>query len=51
MIAERVFLSAMGAGLVLIVQPWSHALFVLGFPLTFLGLLGYNFASWFGGKP
>jgi hypothetical protein len=50
MIAEKVFLAAIGIGLVLIGQPWSHVLFVAGFPLTFLGLVAYNLVSWFGGS-
>jgi hypothetical protein len=47
MLAERVFLAAIALGLALIGQPWSHALFVVGFPLTFLGLIAFNVASWF----
>jgi hypothetical protein len=47
MLAERVFLAAIALGLLLIGQPWSHALFVVGFPLTFLGLVAFNVASWF----
>lgn len=49
MIAQRVFLGAIGLGLVLIGQPWSHALFVMGFPLAFLGLVAYNVAAWITG--
>jgi hypothetical protein len=49
MVAERVFLAAIGFGLVLIGQPWSHMLFIAGFPLTFLGLVAFNVATWFGG--
>ena len=42
-------LAAMGAGLALIVQPWSHALFAAGFPFTLIALIGYNAAGWLSG--
>jgi hypothetical protein len=38
----------MALGLVLIGQPWSHTLFVAGFPLAFLGLVAFNVTAWFG---
>ena len=47
---QRASLAALGAGLALIVQPWSHGLFAAGFPLTLLALAGYNAAGWLTGE-
>jgi hypothetical protein len=46
---QRASLAAMGLGLGLIVQPWSHALFAAGFPFTLVALAGYNAAGWLSG--
>lgn len=46
---QRASLAAMGLGLCLIVQPWSHALFAAGFPFTLIALTGYNAAGWLTG--
>jgi hypothetical protein len=46
---QRASLAAMGLGLGLIVQPWSHALFAAGFPFTLIALTGYNAAGWLSG--
>jgi hypothetical protein len=46
---QRASLGAMGLGLAMIVQPWSHALFASGFPFTLIALVGYNAAGWFSG--
>ncbi len=43
--AERLALSAMAFGLLLIIQPWTHAGFVAGFPITLLSILAYNFVA------
>ena len=51
MMAARLFLAAIGLGLVLIGQPWSHALFVLGFPLALVGLIAFNVAARLGQGP
>ncbi len=42
---ERISLIAMGLGLIFIGQPFSHILFVLGFAITFAGIVAYNFFS------
>ena len=42
-------LTAMGLGLGMIVQPWSHALFAVGFPFTLIALIAYNAAGWLTG--
>jgi len=48
MTLERAALLAMGSGLLLVVQPWSHFLFTAGFPLVLVGVLAYNASAWFG---
>lgn len=42
---ERLSFILMGTGLLCIGQPFVHALFVLGFPLTLLGVILYNVAA------
>lgn len=46
----RACLAGMGLGLALIVQPFSHALFAAGFPLTLAALAAYNAAGWLTGE-
>ena len=46
---ERAALLAMSLGLLCIIQPWVHALFVLGFPLTLAGVIVYDVAARRGG--
>jgi hypothetical protein len=46
---QRVSLIGMAAGLGMIVQPWSHALFAAGFPFTLAAIAGYNAAGWMSG--
>jgi hypothetical protein len=46
---QRASLAALGLGLGMIVQPWSHALFAAGFPFTLIALAGYNAAGWLTG--
>ena len=45
MTSERWCLLAMALGLVMIGQPLSQAIFVLGFPVTFLGIVAFNIIS------
>ncbi len=47
---QRASLAAMGLGLASIVQPWSHALFAVGFPFTLAALIAYNAAGWLSGE-
>ena len=47
---QRASLLGLGAGLAMIVQPWSHALFAAGFPFTLIALIGYNAAGWLTGE-
>lgn len=47
---QRASLAALGLGLAMIVQPWSHALFSAGFPFTLIALAGYNAAGWLSGE-
>ena len=42
---ERAALLAMSLGLLALIQPWIHALFVVGFPLTFAGVVAYEVAA------
>ena len=44
-IAEAVALSVMGGGILMVWQPWVHALFRLGFPVTIIGIIGFMIAS------
>ena len=46
---QRASLLGMAAGLGMIVQPWSHALFAVGFPFTMIAIAGYNAAGWMTG--
>ena len=46
---QRASLLGMAAGLGMIVQPWSHALFAAGFPFTLIAIIGYNAAGWLTG--
>jgi hypothetical protein len=47
---QRASLAALGLGLGMIVQPFSHALFAAGFPFTLIALAGYNLAGWLTGE-
>ena len=47
---QRGSLLGMAAGLGLIVQPWSHALFVVGFPFTIVAIAVFNAAGWISGE-
>ncbi len=49
MTLQRLSMIAMAAGLSLVVQPWSHALFAFGFPFTFAAIFCYNVAGWASG--
>jgi hypothetical protein len=42
---DRASLIAMAAGLILVGQPWFHALFVLGFPLLLVGIAAQGAAA------
>jgi hypothetical protein len=46
---ERASLLAMSLGLLCVIQPWAHALFVIGFPLTLAGVIVYDVAARRGG--
>ena len=47
---QRASLLGLSAGLGMIVQPWSHFLFAVGFPFTLIALAGYNAAGWLTGE-
>ena len=47
---QRASLLGMGLGLGMIVQPWSHILFTVGFPFTLGAIAGYNLAGWLSGE-
>ncbi|HLP42129.1 MAG TPA: hypothetical protein VK465_11520 [Fibrobacteria bacterium] len=42
---DRASLIAMAVGLLLVGQPWVHALFVLGFPLLLVGIAAQGAAA------
>ena len=47
---HRASFLALGAGLAMIVQPWSHALFAAGFPFTLAALIVHNVAGRLEGR-
>lgn len=47
---QRASLLGMGMGLGMIVQPFSHILFAVGFPFTLAAIIGYNLAGWLSGE-
>ena len=48
MTSARLCLIAMGVGLALIVQPFVHALFAVGFIVALGAIVAYNIVSWLG---
>lgn len=46
---ERAALLAMSLGFFCILQPWVHAFFALGFPLTLAGVVAYGVWAMRGG--
>jgi len=44
-ISEAIALVIMASGILMVWQPWVHALFRLGFPVTIIGIIAFMVAS------
>jgi hypothetical protein len=45
LIAETITLAVMGGGILMVWQPWVHALFAWGFPVTIIGIVSFIVAA------